>query len=185
MNQTDTNTFDLVGMSMIREEVPPSFVLAALALAATSDGMRDLLHLWNEYPEPAERRDILADIGELLEDQGGGASESLVVRSQGDVERELARRRAFKERLRTLVERHGGVSKVARKAGMAQPSLRRLLNTMSEPRLPTLQRLAKALDTPVEHLLNPRSGVVIQLDDYRPNNRKRYKLRYGQLKEAP
>ena len=51
-----------------------------------------------------------------------------------------------KKRLRDLIDRHGGVSEVARRAGIPQPSLSRLLNDASRPRRATLYKIARALD---------------------------------------
>jgi transcriptional regulator with XRE-family HTH domain len=67
---------------------------------------------------------------------------------------------AWKTRLRHLVEARGGVSVVAKRAGMRQPSLSRLLNSASVPRSSTVHRLARALDIPVGSLL-PRSPEAV------------------------
>lgn len=56
--------------------------------------------------------------------------------------------RAQKEKLRKLIDAHGGVSEVARKAGMHQSALSRMLNSASMPRRTTLYRIANALDLP-------------------------------------
>jgi DNA-binding phage protein len=45
-----------------------------------------------------------------------------------------------------LIDRHGAITKVARKAGIPQPSLSRMLNSASMPRRTTLYKIAKALD---------------------------------------
>jgi DNA-binding phage protein len=51
-----------------------------------------------------------------------------------------------KRRLRALIDRHGGVSEVARRSGIPQPSLSRMLASGSMPRRTTLYRIARALD---------------------------------------
>ena len=51
-------------------------------------------------------------------------------------------------KLRRRVDEHGGVSEVARKAGMHQSALGRLLSSASMPRRTTSYRLANALDVP-------------------------------------
>ena len=55
---------------------------------------------------------------------------------------------AFKRRLRDVIDRNGGVTRVAERTGIPQPSLSRMLNTASMPRRTTLLRIAKALDLP-------------------------------------
>jgi DNA-binding phage protein len=55
---------------------------------------------------------------------------------------------AFKKRLRDLIDRKGGVSFVAQQSGIPQPSLSRLLNSVSMPRRSTLYKIANALNLP-------------------------------------
>jgi DNA-binding phage protein len=51
-----------------------------------------------------------------------------------------------KARLRDLIDQHGGVSAVAKKSGIPQPSLSRMLSSASIPRRSTLYKIANALD---------------------------------------
>jgi DNA-binding phage protein len=53
-----------------------------------------------------------------------------------------------KRRFRDLIDRHGGVSAVAKKSGIPQPSLSRLLKSASMPRRSTLYKIAVALGVP-------------------------------------
>ncbi|MDQ3264273.1 MAG: helix-turn-helix domain-containing protein [Myxococcota bacterium] len=53
---------------------------------------------------------------------------------------------AFKARLRLLIDKNGGVVEVARRAGIPQPSLSRMLNSSSMPRRSTLFKIANALN---------------------------------------
>ncbi|EYF05796.1 helix-turn-helix domain-containing protein [Chondromyces apiculatus] len=58
---------------------------------------------------------------------------------------------AEKAKLRRLIDRHGGVSAVAAKSGIPQPSLSRMLNSPSIspiPRRATLYKIAIALGLP-------------------------------------
>ncbi|MBI4821796.1 MAG: helix-turn-helix transcriptional regulator [Deltaproteobacteria bacterium] len=55
---------------------------------------------------------------------------------------------AHKQKLRDLIDRHGGVTQVARLCGIPQPSLSRMLNSASMPRRSTLYRIANALKVP-------------------------------------
>lgn len=47
-----------------------------------------------------------------------------------------------------LIDRHGGISAVARKSGIPQPSLSRMLSSASMPRKSTLYEIAVALGVP-------------------------------------
>ncbi|MBM4252024.1 MAG: helix-turn-helix transcriptional regulator [Deltaproteobacteria bacterium] len=53
-----------------------------------------------------------------------------------------------RKRLNDMIDRHGGVSKVARKVVTPQPSLSRLLNSASMPRHVTMYKIANALGLP-------------------------------------
>lgn len=127
---------------------PPEFVRQVRALAQESEGARDLLELWDEEIDLAERDATVAALHELVEDQQPLPLEQ----TAPDVALLLEERLAWKEHLRGLVESHGGVSAVAEAAGIPQPSLSRMLNTPSEPRPSTLQRLAAGLGMPLEAL---------------------------------
>ena len=53
---------------------------------------------------------------------------------------------AEKAKLRQIIDKHGGVSAVAQKCGIPQPSLSRMLSSTSVPRRTTLYKIANALD---------------------------------------
>jgi DNA-binding phage protein len=53
---------------------------------------------------------------------------------------------AEKAKLRQIIDRHGGVSAVAKRCGIPQPSLSRMLSSPSVPRRSTLCKIANALD---------------------------------------
>ena len=54
----------------------------------------------------------------------------------------------FKKCLREEVDRQGGISELARKTGIPQPSLSRFFSSASMPRRTTLYKIAKALNLP-------------------------------------
>lgn len=143
MSNTDRNLSSIV-VEMVQTGLPAAFALRVLELSRESEGVEDLLHLWWEAPNVEERRELEADLQGMIEDRDP-PTDSFPVNSAEDGDRLLRVRSEHKEYLRWLVEKHGGVSRVARLAEMPQPSLSRLLNSMSEPRLTTLSRLAKAM----------------------------------------
>jgi DNA-binding phage protein len=141
----------VIGVEMVDAGLPSAFVLRVLELARESEGVEDLVHLWAEAPDADERREVEAALQGAIEDREPGGP-AIEVTSAGGAERLLEQRRRHKEHLRRLVEASGGVSAVARRAGMPQPSLSRLLNAMSELRPATLGRLADALGLPLAAL---------------------------------
>ena len=164
MSQQDRSV-KIIGVEMVDAGLPSAFVLRVLELARESEGVEDLIHLWAEAPDDAERHALEADLQEAIEDREP-AGPSFSVGSVDDGDRLLDQRRAQKAHLRQLVESRGGVSEVARRAAMPQPSLSRLLNAMSEVRTTTLVRLAKAMRLPLAALLpgpNPNGVVVVDL----------------------
>lgn len=129
--------------------LPAAFVRHCDDLARVDQGAFELMELWYEDDDDEQGRDeILADLQEMLDDEeelGSKPVQKPYIRYDqlGDV---VGRVREHKEKLRRLVDEHGGVSAVARKAGMHQSALSRLLNSPSMPRRTTLYRIANALD---------------------------------------
>ena len=143
----------VIGIDMVNAKLPLMFVLRVIELANESEGVEDLLHLWAEASNADERGEVEADLYEAIEDREL-AEATLKLGSVEAVSRLFAERQALKKHLRRVVEASGGVSEVARWAGMPQPALSRILNSMSELRPATMHRLAKAMNVPTE-ALNP------------------------------
>ena len=129
--------------------VDPEFIVKVSELARTDQGVYDLMEMWLAAEnEPAERDEIVADLQEALDDYQDAPAEPLKkpyikFDKLGDVANQVV---AFKKRLRDLIDRNGGVSSVAQKSGIPQPSLSRMLNSASMPRRSTLYRIANALN---------------------------------------
>ena len=127
----------------------PEFIVKASELGRTDQGIYDLMALWMDAPgDPAERDEIIADLQESMNDYAEAPQEPLrkpyIKFDQLD---DVARRvMAEKAKLRQLIDKHGGVSAVAQKSGIPQPSLSRMLSSPSIPRRSTLYKIANALD---------------------------------------
>lgn len=127
----------------------PAFIRAASELARTDQGIYDLMALWLDAKgDGAERDEIAADLQDSIDDYQDAPSSPLkkpYIRFDqlDDVGDRVLEEKA---RLRDLIDRHGGVTAVARKAGIPQPSLSRMLNSASIPRRSTLYKIANALD---------------------------------------
>ena len=136
-----------IATAMKAAGLPVDFAAAALRGGESNEGVAELMLLWKQAARD-EREKVVADIEDLLDDLEtlpGGVTHRPRV-SFKDLNAVLASVKAHKARLRVLIDRHGGVSEVARRAGIPQPSLSRMLNSGSMPRRTTLYKLADALD---------------------------------------
>lgn len=132
------------------------FIVKASELARVDQGVYDLMALWLATSgDPAERAEILADIQESLDDYADAPSQPVrkPYITYNQLEDVAQRVMAEKVKLRQLIDRHGGVSAVAQKAGIPQPSLSRMLNSPSIPRRSTLYKIANALDLSEEDIV--------------------------------
>lgn len=134
------------GVQMEDGGLPAEFVGRVIRLALEDQGVFDLMELWVEADADAEREPIVADLQEVLdevEEPGPRVKPRIGFDKLDDVADAVV---AHKRKLRDLVDRHGGVTAVARKMGVPQPSLSRMLGSASMPRRTTLYRLARALE---------------------------------------
>jgi hypothetical protein len=118
-----------------------------LELARTQTPFYKMLQLWSESEEQ-ERDEIVADLEEMVEEfqnRPTGPVELPYV-PMGKLPSLANRVVEFKKFLKEKVDKHGGVSAVAKKCKMSQPGLSRFLNSASLPRKSTLEKLAKALE---------------------------------------
>ena len=134
-------------VEMNRQGIPRDFIAAVDELARVDAGVFELADMWFEGED---RDECLADLQDLVDEaeelpRAPAAKPSIPFDELDDVGDRVVQ---FKKRLRDIVDRQGGVSAVAKKVGMPQPSLSRLLNSASMPRRTTLYRIANALGVP-------------------------------------
>lgn len=134
-------------VEMQKGKLDPSFIDNTSELARVDQGVFDLVDLWH-HAKAADRAEILADIQDSLDDYADAPAAPqekpyIPYDQLGDV---ASRVMVEKAKLRTLIDKHGGVSAVANKTGISQPSLSRMLNSASIPRRTTLYKIAKALN---------------------------------------
>ena len=138
-------------VEMDRVGLGSNFIVAASELARTDQGVFDLMALWLDTAgNAAERGEIVADIQESIDDYQDAPSAPLRkpyinFDKLDDVAQQVM---AKKAKLREIIDRNGGVSAVAQKTGIPQPSLSRMLSSPSIPRRSTLYRIANALNLP-------------------------------------
>jgi hypothetical protein len=142
-------------VAMERGAVDRTFIAAAWELACSDQGVFDLMALWRDTPDPKERAEIVADIQESISDYEDAPPKPLrKPYVKFDDLDEIARRvLEYKKHLRDLIDRNGGVSAVAERSGIPQPSLSRMLNSASMPRRSTLYKIANAIDAPESEIV--------------------------------
>jgi len=136
-------------LEMEKAGVDRNFIYDADELARKDQGVFDLMALWVDAGSDQPGRDeIIADIQESIDDYGDAPTVPLKKPyiKYDQLEDVTQRAMAEKAKLRQIVDKHGGVSAVAQKSGIPQPSLSRMLNSPSVPRRSTLYKIANALD---------------------------------------
>ena len=126
-------------VEMERAGLERNVIVAASELARADQGVYDLMALWHAAATKSEREEIVADLQESLDDYQDAPPAPLKkpyikFEKLGDVAQQVM---AKKAKLREIIDRHGGVSAVALKTGIPQPSLSRMLNSPSMPRRST------------------------------------------------
>lgn len=121
-----------------RSEHPPFIAGGALSLAQRDPALFELMEQFLDAGEHEQREQVVAELTEALEHKPDVIDFEEFARVEEGV-------LAFKRRLRETLDAHGGVSEVARLAGIPQPSLSRMLSSPSMPRKTTLLRIARAL----------------------------------------
>ncbi len=137
-----------IALKMLKNGLSDKFVVTACSYAHEYEGLFNLFLLWDSRAANVEeKKEIIADIQELLDDiveadKGPIVKPKIEFKELDDI---VVKIRVFKEKLRSLIDRHGGVTAVSKKAGIPQPSLSRLLSSGSMPRRATLYKIANAL----------------------------------------
>jgi hypothetical protein len=103
--------------------------------------------MWSGESDAAEHDEIVADLQELIDDYAESHStpEEKPYVSYEKLDEVATNVVAHKKRLRDLIDRSGGAGKVEAASGIPQPSLSRMLNSVSMLRRSTLYKIAKAL----------------------------------------
>lgn len=118
-----------------------------LTLLADYEGVYDLLVMWHKEKDPKERDEIIADLQEEIDEftQENQYSKIRPFINFDDLDSIAKDIVGFKKKLLTEVNKRGGISVLAKKSGIPQPSLSRFFHTASMPRQTTLYKIANAL----------------------------------------
>lgn len=123
------------------------FISACVEQALEYEGTHDLMVLWFEADSEIERNEIVADLQDEI-DARAEAPKKPVKKpyvKYDDLDAIAKDVIKFKSALRKVVDRNGGIAKLAEKSGLPQPSLSRFFNSASMPRRATLYKIAEAL----------------------------------------
>lgn len=126
----------------------PDFIDAAVQRARNYEGTVDLMLMWRDERDPEERDAIIADIQDAIDDgieRPNRVTQKPYIRFE-KLESIAQKIQAFKQELRNKVDEWGGISLLATKTGIPQPSLSRFFNSASMPRRTTLYKIANALN---------------------------------------
>ncbi|MDD9950632.1 MAG: helix-turn-helix transcriptional regulator [Zetaproteobacteria bacterium] len=134
-----------IGYKMICAGLPREFVTSAVKVAFEFEGVCDLLKLWDKEEDVEERKEILADIQDMVDDCASQKQEEATYIRFDDLAQIAQDVTKFKDNLRLIVEQKGGIGALAQKTGIPQPSLSRFFNSASMPRRVTLLKISKAL----------------------------------------
>lgn len=135
-----------IAMEMRHEKLSEEFVADAIQTGLEFEGVADLIMMWSEETDSKERDEIIADIQDLIVDCNQMGKNELPSVNFNDLEAVAKDIRAFKDSLLSEVDARGGITKLAEKTGIPQPSLSRFFNSNSMPHRITLLKIAKALN---------------------------------------
>lgn len=144
--RTDDSEVFEIGAAMVESGLSTDFVRTAVDMSFEYEGVHGLMVMWAQADDETERDEIVADLQELIEDAAVTTVEEKPYIPFDDLSEIADDVMAFKDRLRQIVDEQGGVTELADKTGIPQPSLSRFFNTASMPRRSTLLKIADALD---------------------------------------
>lgn len=137
-----------IATKMAKVGLSVAFINDAVAMAEEYEGLHDLMVLWDEETDISTQDEIIADIQEQIDQHKElprGIERKPYI-SFDDLDQIINDIVDFKKSLYDEVDRWGGITKLAQKTGIPQPSLNRFFNSASMPRRITLYKIANALE---------------------------------------
>ncbi|MCB0343056.1 MAG: helix-turn-helix transcriptional regulator [Pseudobdellovibrionaceae bacterium] len=137
-----------IAATMKQSGLSDRFISSAVRLAEYYEGVFDLFELWAEEEGSQEKKSIIADIQEEIDEFREQPNEPLKKPyiSYKDLEGISKDIRSYKDFLRSKVDKWGGITKLAAETGIPQPSLSRFFSSNSMPRRTTIYKIANALN---------------------------------------
>lgn len=132
------------------------FISACVEQALEYEGTHDLMVLWSEAENEIDRNEIVADLQEEIDSRAEAPKKPTKKPyvKYDDLEAIAKDVVKFKKALRKIVDKRGGIAKLAEKSGLPQPSLSRFFNSASMPRRATLYKIAEALNLTEKEIVN-------------------------------
>jgi len=135
-----------IAIQMKKSGLSSKFITNSVKIASDFEGVYDLMKMWEEEVDTKEREEIIADIQDMIDDCSQyGKTEVPYIRFD-DLDSIAKNIRVFKDSLRLIVEKNGGINKLSELTDIPQPSLSRFFNTVTMPKRITLLKIAKALN---------------------------------------
>lgn len=134
-----------IATKMKKAKLPANFIMAAVETAMEFEGVYDLMQMWESETAPKERKEIVADIQDMIDDCSQKEGSEAPYIKFNDLDAIAKHIRQFKDNLLLEVNTHGGLTHLSALTGIPQPSLSRFFNSGSMPRRVTLLKIAKAL----------------------------------------
>ena len=149
-SEPDRHHPDSIIGEMRKMGLPEEFLRSLMRTVSDFEGIEDLMNLWMNEDDPQDRDEVIADLRESLEDIEEAPNSPRVrpylpFDNLEEIRKDIEE---FKKALRTEVEKRGGISELARRTGIPQPSLSRFFASASMPRRTTLYKIAEALNLP-------------------------------------
>lgn len=144
-----------VATKMKKKGLSSKFISACVEHALKHEGTHDLMILWFEASDEIERNEVVADLQDEIETKDEAPNKPLkkpyIKFDDLDcISKDIVK---FKNALRKVVDKHGGISKLSEKSGIPQPSLSRFFSSASIPRRVTLYKIAEALNLNEKEIL--------------------------------
>ncbi len=136
-----------IAVAMHEAGLSNTFVSEVVAMAQSYEGAFELMKLWSEESEQRERDEIIADLQDEVERLREAPQQPFRAPriNFDELDHNAEQILKFKKELRALVDRWGGIAKLARETGMPQPSLSRFFKSAAFPRNTTIYRIVEAL----------------------------------------
>lgn len=135
-----------IGHQMNQEGLSEKFIVDAVQTAFEYEGVYDLMKMWVEEAGEGEKNEIVADIQDMIDECSQKEKVDGTYVRFDDLEQIAKHIQSFKDNLRIVVEKNGGIKALAKLTGIPQPSLSRFFNSNTMPRRVTLLKIARALN---------------------------------------
>jgi DNA-binding phage protein len=135
-----------IAIKMKKAGLVDLFIVSAVQVALEFEGVADLMHLWEDEKGNEERKEIIADIQDMVDACSQKEKVEEIYIKFNDLEAIAKNIRAFKDSLYQLVMEQGGINKLSELTGIPQPSLSRFFNSNAMPRRSTVLKIAKVLN---------------------------------------